>query len=107
MNIKKGFSVLKKWNKRCTHLYMTDLIVSDRLIYSLVNNKPIVSDKWLDKMIEQGDVDEANKVIEPIILEDYGPLKKRVELSYNLNRKELFEGIEFWIFSQEQVKKKN
>lgn len=100
--IRIGFSVLKKWNKRCTHLYMTDLIVSDRLIYSLVNNKPIVSDKWLDKMIEQGDVDEANKVIEPIILEDYGPLKKRVELSYNLNRKELFEGIEFWIFSQEQ-----
>ncbi|CAO3699095.1 unnamed protein product [Rhizopus stolonifer] len=81
---------------------MTDLIVSDRLIYSLVNNKPIVSDKWLDKMIEQGDVDEADKVIEPIILEDYGPLKKRVELSYNPNRKELFEGIEFWIFSQEQ-----
>lgn len=99
-----GFNVLKKWNSRCTHLYMTDLIVSDRLIYALVNNKPIVSDKWLDKLIELGDVEEADAAIEPVVLKDYGPLKKTIELTYNPNREELFESIEFWIFTKAQVR---
>ncbi|KAI9269852.1 hypothetical protein BY458DRAFT_510624 [Sporodiniella umbellata] len=100
--IRSGFSIVKTWDERCTHLYMTDLIVSDRLIYALINNKPIVSDKWLDKLAEKGDIDEADRGIEPVILENYGPLKKRVELIYNPGREELFEGIEFWIYSKEQ-----
>ncbi|KAG0948589.1 hypothetical protein G6F57_001034 [Rhizopus arrhizus] len=100
--LRAGFNVLKKWNSRCTHLYMTDLIVSDRLIYALVNNKPIVSDKWLDKLIELGDVEEADAAIEPVVLKDYGPLKKTIELTYNPNREELFESIEFWIFTKAQ-----
>lgn len=83
---------------------MTDLIVSDRLIYALVNNKPIVSDKWLDKLIELGDVEEADAAIEPVVLKDYGPLKKTIELTYNPNREELFESIEFWIFTKAQVR---
>ncbi|ORE07986.1 hypothetical protein BCV72DRAFT_304125 [Rhizopus microsporus var. microsporus] len=100
-----GFNVLKKWNNQCTHLYMTELLVSDKLMHAMVTNRPIVSEKWLYSLIENGDVEEANRQTEPIILKDYGPLRKTIELVYNPNREELFDGIDFWIFDQAQYER--
>ncbi|CAO3658210.1 unnamed protein product [Rhizopus microsporus] len=100
-----GFNVLKKWNNQCTHLYMTELLVSDKLMHAMVTNRPIVSEKWLYSLIENGDVEEANRQTEPIVLKDYGPLRKTIELAYNPNRDELFDGIDFWIFDQGQYER--
>lgn len=82
---------------------MTELLVSDKLMHAMITNRPIVSEKWLYSLIESGDVEEANRQTEPIVLKDYGPLEKTVELAYNPNRDELFDGIDFWIFDQGQV----
>lgn len=90
--------ILDNWNDSCTHLVMSDVVITIKVLLALVKGIPIVRPSFLNEVIaavqeKRPDLPDAVDFV-PAITEPY-ILKESALFAVNLDRRRLFEGKTF------------
>ncbi|KAG2192263.1 hypothetical protein INT47_010042 [Mucor saturninus] len=108
-----GFHLITEWHKNVTHVWISEEPteeISTHLLRALMEQKYIVTKDWLvkdfltstDRRFLSGEVYDT---IKPVVWENFGPLKRRVELTLNDRRLSLFNKMRFIAFDSQQYKR--
>lgn len=95
--------VLNEFNEKCTHLTMSEISITVKLLHALLQNIPVVNCEYWQKVL--GAIKNCNTLPKPTdYLPPRGPLlTSEMKLQYIEERQQLFKGFIFIFMNKKQM----
>eukprot|EP00457_Paulinella_chromatophora_P002366 gb/GEZN01002370.1/.p1 GENE.gb/GEZN01002370.1/~~gb/GEZN01002370.1/.p1 ORF type:complete len:736 (+),score=99.76 gb/GEZN01002370.1/:152-2359(+) len=104
--VQLGVHITNKWDDRCTHIFMSTLIVTEKSLLGIIRGLPIVTPAWLYeclKVLRKSPSDAQLPDIKSFVPPEDPPAQGQVDLTIDLQRrKNLFCDIDFFVFQPKQ-----
>eukprot|EP00808_Paulinella_micropora_P029129 g49629.t1 len=102
--VKLGAHLSSKWDDRCTHILMSSLIVTEKVLLGLIKGLPIVTPQWLHETLKvlQSDPFKPQPDVKSFLPKPEAPgIVEKLGID-SAKRSTVFKGIDFFVFQPKQ-----